>query len=180
MSATREWALLQRTTLLRHGVIALAREDRVNPRTGAPWPFFVIDLPDWVNVVAITPDDEIVLVRQWRVGTGASSVELPGGVVDPGEAPEAAARRELLEETGFTALEFVPLGQVHPNPALQSNRCFFFLARGATRQAEQSLDAGEDVAVELTPLVELAARLGPTGDITHALAHVALGRARLA
>jgi ADP-ribose diphosphatase len=139
-----------------------------SPRSGKLHQFVVLDAPDWVNVVAVTEDEQVVLVRQYRHGLRSVSLEIPGGMADPGESPEAAARRELLEETGYGSDHWERLGLVHPNPAIQNNSLTTFLARGSRRIAEPTPDGTEDIVVELVPVAELAT-LVSTGRITHAL-----------
>src|SRR5262245_40026071 len=118
-------------------LIARARFDRLeNPRTGAHLRRLVLDTADWVHVVALTEERRLVVGRQYRFGTRAVTLEIPGGVIDAGEPPEEAARRELREETGFTAPRWSLLGIVEPNPAFQNNRCHHFLAEGAQRTHE--------------------------------------------
>jgi ADP-ribose pyrophosphatase len=134
-----------------------------------------LSLPDWVSIVAIA-GDRVVLVRQHRHGVDAVTLEAPGGLVDPGEAPAVAALRELREETGFTADVAEPLGFVHPNPAFQDNRCFFFLARGAVDTGLLDNDQNESTEPVLLELAGVRAAMND-GRITHALAIVALERA---
>src|ERR1044071_2842229 len=90
--------------------------------------FYVIENPDWVNVIALTKEREIVLIEQFRHGSGEVILEIPGGMIDDGEESETAARRELLEETGFSAAEFVFLGKSRPNPAIQNNWLYHYVA----------------------------------------------------
>ena len=130
--------------------------------------FYRIEAPDWVNVIPLTAHDEVLLVRQYRFGTEGFTLEIPGGMCDPGEAPRAAALRELREETGHAALELVELGFVHPNPALQTNRCHTFLARGLEEGGPLAPDPHEAFELERVPLAGIS-RLIAEGAITHAL-----------
>jgi 8-oxo-dGTP pyrophosphatase MutT (NUDIX family) len=124
-------------------------------------PWYILDWPDWVHVLALTADDRAVMVRQWRPGLGAASLELPGGMADPGETdPVATGRRELLEETGYGAAEFRALPPLSPDPAHASNRLHFLIALGAERVAEQRPDPTEEIAVELHPVDALLDGLG--------------------
>lgn len=134
----------------------------------------VCETPEWVNVVALTPERKFVMIRQYRFGTQRVELEIPGGLVDPGESPASSARRELLEETGYQAARWTDLGSVAPNPAYQDNRCWHFLAEGATPAAGgQELDPGEDIAVDLMSEEEVLAAVRG-GDISHALCITAL------
>lgn len=162
------WPLTESRRLADYRLFELWREARTNPRTGEPHGFFVVRTTDWVNIIALTDDDEVVLVRQLRAGTGEHTIEIPGGMVDPGEDPGTAALRELVEETGYVAETCVPIGVVHPNPALFSNRCHTFLASGARRVKEPELDPGEAILVATVPRARLR-ELIASGAITHAL-----------
>ncbi|HEY8562871.1 MAG TPA: NUDIX hydrolase [Pyrinomonadaceae bacterium] len=130
--------------------------------------FYVIENPDWVNVIALTKNSEVVLIEQFRHGAGEVILEIPGGMIDGGEAPERAARRELQEETGYTAKEFVFLGKSRPNPAIQNNWLYHFAALDAEKNAELKFDEHESVATRLRPLAEIP-ELIKRGEIDHSL-----------
>ncbi|MEI6860662.1 MAG: NUDIX hydrolase [Verrucomicrobiota bacterium] len=139
-----------------------------HPVRGTKREFVVIDAPDWCNVLALTPDGALVLVRQFRFGLGDFSLEIPGGVIDPGEDPVAAAERELREETGYTGARARLLGTVHPNPAIQSNRCHLVLVEEAVRAGGTAWDADEEIEITTAPVAEVLAA-AREGRITHAL-----------
>lgn len=152
------------------------RYDRVrSPRTGEVCVRLVLETPDWVNVIPVTPDGDLVMVRQYRFGTGIVTTEIPGGVVEPGEDPRACAERELREETGYTSESWTYLGAVEPNPAFQDNRCHHFLARDVRLTHAPSLDDGEDVAVVIMSPTRLVAEVH-AGRIAHSLVITALSR----
>lgn len=150
------------------------RRQRSRTAGGVEHDFYSLECGDWVNVVPVTDDGELVLVRQWRHGTQGLTLEIPGGLVDPGETPAAAAARELLEETGYAGAAPEPIGRIHPNPAIQGNVCHTFAIRGARRVAEPSPDGVEQIVeVIALPAAEVAAMVA-RGEITHALVVVAL------
>nr|HEX4314933.1 NUDIX hydrolase [Kofleriaceae bacterium] len=152
--------------------------DGVHPDNGDVHRFSVIDCVDWVNVIALTPDDRVVLVRQYRVGTDTVCLEIPGGMIDPGEDAETAARRELAEETGYVAPRWRKLGATRPNPAIQTNTLHTYLALDAAPAMAQKLDDGEAVAVDTLPIAEVG-RLIRAGSIDHALVVVAFAHLAL-
>lgn len=157
-------------------LICRVRHDTLrNPRTGAELVRTVLETPDWVNVVALTTDRRLVVVRQYRFGPAAIRTEIPGGVVDPGEAHADAARRELREETGYLSERWTYLGAVEPNPAFHDNVCHHWLAEDAVPTAEQEQDPGEDIVVDTLDLEEVRAEIR-TGGIQHALVITALSR----
>lgn len=138
------------------------------PDGGSADDFYVLDAPDWVNVVPLTDDGHVVMVRQFRVGVEAETLEIPGGMCDVDEDPAAAAARELREETGYVAREIVPIGSVHPNPALQGNRCHSFLAMGVHPSGPPQPDPHESFDVLTVPIGEISAKI-ESGEITHSL-----------
>lgn len=133
--------------------------------------FHLLRSPDWASVLALTPTGYVVVVDQYRHGLGRVSRELPAGVVDEGETPEAAARRELLEETGYVAEHWRELMVVAPEPNRSTHLGHFFFATRAERAAEPSLDASEQLAAQLVPVEELVAA-ATAGELPHC-AHVA-------
>jgi ADP-ribose pyrophosphatase len=139
-----------------------------SPRTGAERPVSVLEAGDWTNVVALTPDDRVILVRQFRHGTRDFTLEIPGGMVDKGETPAQAAARELREETGYAGDGPVHLGIVTPNPAILDNRCHTYLFENCRRIGEPELDQGEDIEV-LTHCLADIPTLIQSGGIDHAL-----------
>ncbi|HTL68489.1 MAG TPA: NUDIX hydrolase [Lacunisphaera sp.] len=139
-----------------------------HPHRAQEQDFFVINAPDWVNVVALTPRHEIVLVRQFRYGINEFSLEIPGGIMEPGEDAVAAGARELREETGYVGPAARLLGSVHPNPAMQSNRCHLVLVTDARPDAGLAWDPDEEFEIMTRPVDEVYA-LARRGEITHAM-----------
>ena len=168
----KRWPFVSTELAERYRIFDVLRERYISPRTSAPFEAVVIESADWVNVIALTPADEVVMVRQFRFGTGDVTLEIPGGIVDPGESPIAAAARELREETDYAAERLTPLGSIAPNPAFQRNRLHSFLAEGCLEVGELQPDAGEDLEVVLQPRVQIP-RLLASGAINHALVAIA-------
>ncbi|MGB8643948.1 MAG: NUDIX hydrolase [Anaerolineae bacterium] len=144
-----------------------------NPRNGLEFKRVALQAPNWVNVVAITPEQKIVVVRQFRFGVGHETTEIPAGMIEPDEPPEAAARRELEEETGYTTDQWRYLGSVEPNPAFLDNHCYTFLAQNVVKTHPPRPDEGEDILVEELTEEEMH-RAVHLGQIRNALAVVAL------
>ncbi len=156
-------------------VFSLRTDRAISPRTGMEHSFFILESSSWVNIIPLTPQNEVVMVRQYRHGTREVTLEIPGGLVEGQDTPEGVAVRELYEETGYHASDMILLGSVHPNPAIQNNRCYTFLAKDVFPAGYQELDEREDIEVLLQPLSNVP-RLIREGQITHALVLVAFYR----
>jgi len=163
------WERLGSALVGDYGIFRVRRDRVRSPRTGAVFERHVLELPDWVNVVALAEDGRLVLVEQFRHGRRATTLELPAGIVEPGEDPCAAARRELEEETGYRAASCVLVGELEPNPALQTNRLFVALADGCVPGGEAAQDEGEDVRPVLVAPAQVPGLIA-AGRIRHALA----------
>lgn len=146
--------------------------------SGRTQDFVVLEMPAWTNVVPITDDGQVVLIRQYRHGIKQVTLEIPGGVVESGEPPEAAAARELREETGYAAERLRSLGQVLPNPAIQDNFCHLFLAEGCRHVQEPQPDPFESIQVTTYPRAAIPG-LVRNGEIAQAMVIAALGLAGL-
>lgn len=135
----------------------------------------MLEVPEWVNVIALTPDNEVILVEQYRFGIGEPTLEIPGGMVDPGESPDEAVRRELLEETGYRTGSLTELGRVSANPAIQNNYTWCYLAENCRYEGADNPDPHEYIEVHKTPkkhFLELIA----DGTIHHAIVMAAVAK----
>jgi ADP-ribose pyrophosphatase len=162
-----EWKSVKSECIQHFRVFDLMRETYISPRTGNKYPFFVLQTCDWANIIPVTPDKQVVMIRQFRAGIRSFTLEIPGGLVDPMDnSPLEAAKREMQEETGYDSDQIISLGTVHPNPAIMNNRCHTFLATDVRITGDQKLDMGEDIDVMLVPLEEIP-DLIRNGEITH-------------
>ena len=162
------WQKLAHTLLAKTRVFDLHSTRYRHPVRETERDFVVAHPPDWVNVIALTPENRIVLVRQFRFGIDEFSLEIPGGVMHAGEDPVVAGLRELREETGFAGATARLLGSVHPNPAIQSNRCHFVFVEHAVASQPLEWDADEEIEITTLPVEEVYA-LAHRGGITHGL-----------
>jgi 8-oxo-dGTP pyrophosphatase MutT (NUDIX family) len=167
----KPWKVLKSELLLDRRWLKLRSEHVRLPNGVELQEFHVLEGVDWVGCLALTDQGEVVLVDQYRHGHGAVTRELPAGVIEPSETPEQAARRELLEETGYVAERFLPLTCVATEPSRHTTRAHFFVALGAHRAAEPCPDPSEDIRIVVLPKAELLAAVD-AGQIEHGL-HVA-------
>jgi 8-oxo-dGTP pyrophosphatase MutT (NUDIX family) len=176
MDMPEPWPLVRSTPVESYRVFSVRTDTARSPRTGKEHDFYVIESADWVNVIPLTSDNQVVMVRQYRHGTRQISLEVPGGLVNPRDTPMDTARKELLEETGYRAKEITLIGTAHPQPAVLNNRNLTFLATHVQKKAAldpstgsgQRLDEGEDIEVVLVPLSEIPRLIGE-GEITNAM-----------
>jgi 8-oxo-dGDP phosphatase len=164
------WTLIQRSYVFERPPWLTLREDHLRLPNGREIrEYWVSEFPPWVNVVAVTPTEQVVLIRQYRPGLGAVHFEIPAGVVDEADAsPAVAAARELLEETGYGGGRWSALMTLSANPALQNNLTYSFLAEGVERMAAPAHEGTEDLRVHLVPLADVT-RLIDAGEIVQAL-----------
>jgi ADP-ribose pyrophosphatase len=165
-----DWSLLESRYEDAGLILFEKRIDRLrNPRNGKVFERLVLESADWVNVVALDEQRRSVMIRQYRFGVGYTTLETPGGMVDPGEDPKAAAMRELLEETGYESDKWTYLGAVEPNPAFHNHLCHHWLAEDVERTREQDVGAGEMITLEL--MTQEAVREAVVrAELKHALA----------
>jgi 8-oxo-dGTP pyrophosphatase MutT (NUDIX family) len=175
MTSVTEWQELAREPVADCRVFAVDRSLAESPVDGSRHAFYRIRSPDWAQIVPITREGEVVLVRQYRHGAGRVTLEVPGGLVDPGEDPAAAALRECLEETGYRARTAVSLGVVNPNPALFNNRLHAYLATDVELERAVENTGTEYTEVVKRPVRDLAGML-LSGEIDHALVAATLWR----
>jgi ADP-ribose pyrophosphatase len=157
-------------------IFTIRSDVKISPRTGKEHDFFVLDSVDWVNVVAVTPQNELVMVEQFRHGSNTVELEIPGGMTDAHETdPVATGVRELREETGYEGENARLLGKVFANPAIMSNTCYTVIVENCRLKHGVEFDHGEDIITRLVPVADIP-RLVTEEKIRHPLVVVALYR----
>jgi len=170
----KPWPIFESTKNFDTGLFSITTNRCRSPRTSQEHDFYVIDFPNWVQVIPITPDDQIVMVRQYRHGCGRIFLELPGGLIDKSDlSPDQTARRELLEETGYRAENLILLTRIYPQPAVLNNKGLTYLAREVKKVAEPNLDPTEDIEVCLVKLQKIPEMIRG-GEINHGQTVMAL------
>jgi ADP-ribose pyrophosphatase len=169
---TPVWQIVQSEYLARCRVFDVRRDTSVDPRDARQHDFYVIEAPDWINVIPLTTDGKVIMIEQYRHGTGEVTLEIPGGMVDEGESPRDTALRELLEETGFRARTISLLQKTRPNPAIQNNWLHSFIAEDCTFHETPQFAGSEHTAVRLLDLDDVPGLIAD-GTIDHALVIVA-------
>jgi ADP-ribose pyrophosphatase len=164
----KPWRSVRSNTPQSFRIFSIRTDTAVSPRTGTEHDFYIIESRDWVNIIPVTPDRSVVMIRQYRHGQGKVTLEIPGGLVDPGDTPQEAATRELLEETGYGSEGWTKIGEVNPNPALFNNRCHTYLARNVRKVRTPSFDQTEDIEEVLVPLSDIPEMIR-RGEIDHAI-----------
>ncbi len=174
----KPWPLVSSETVADTGFFSVTRDRARSPRTGGEKDFFIIHMADWVQVVPLTTDGRLVMIRQYRHGSRKTGLEVPGGLMEPGDAgPRECAARELAEETGYGGGVYLSLGDFWPQPALLANRVSFVAARGVAPAAGRALDDGEDIEVVLVGKDEVDRKIS-SGEVHNAMTVTALTLAR--
>lgn len=170
----KPWQKISSTPIGNFRIFTLRSDKKISPRTGKEHDFVILDSVNWVNVIAVTPDQKLVMIEQFRHGSNTVELEIPGGMMDANEtSPVAAGVRELREETGYEGDNARVLGQAFPNPATQSNTCFTVLVENCRCLHPVAFDHGEDLVTRLVPAAD-APQLVGDGKISHTLVVTAL------
>lgn len=165
----KKWITKTSESLGNFLIFRLFKETVISPKDAKEHKVMVLETYNWVNIIPLTENNEVIMVRQFRHGTKEVTLEIPGGACDlTDESPMFSATRELEEETGFVSNEVSELGWVHPNPAFQTNKCFSYLAKNCKLEKPQNLDTGEDIEVVKISLSEIP-ELIRNKTITHSL-----------
>jgi len=163
-----KWKKLKSKKIFGNKIFGFREDLVVSPKTNLEHPVWALDVPDWINIIPITPEGKVIFIKQYRFGTEEITLEVPGGMVEKDEDPKIAAIREMTEETGFTSDEVHEIGIVSPNPALMTNKTYSYVAFNVEKTQNQNLDSMEDIEV-LEIELDQVKKLIKDGDIDHAL-----------
>ena len=170
----KPWQKIRSKLICDFRIFKLRSDFKISPRTGKEHDFYVLDSVNWVNVIAVTPDQQLVMVEQYRHGSNTVELEIPGGMMDADETdPVKTAVRELREETGYAGGNARLLGKIHSNPAILSNVTYTVLIENCRLQHGVEFDSGEDLITRLVPVAEIP-KLVADEKIGHSLVVVAL------
>src|SRR5437899_8555481 len=173
-SMIQPWQKLSSRPVGDFRIFTIRSDRKISPRTQQIHDVVVIDCVNWFNVIALTPDQQLVMIEQYRHGSDTVELEIPGGMVDPGDAsPEATGLRELREETGYEGENARVIGQIFPNPAIMSNVCYTVLVENCRLRHPVEMDSGEDLVTRLVPVSQVP-DLVAEGKIRHSLVVVGL------
>jgi 8-oxo-dGTP pyrophosphatase MutT (NUDIX family) len=165
----KKWKVLDKTVLIDSPMFRFMQYDLEHGEKQTLHKFYILDTTDWVNIIPLTSDNRLVLIRQYRAGVDQITVEIPGGIMDKGETdPIVTARRELEEETGYVAGSLEILGFVYPNPSFMTNKCYFVLARDVEPRGKINFDPSEYIETFTVPISEYGSLI-EKGEITHSL-----------
>lgn len=163
------WPTIHSEAIADYRIFSLRSDVKQSPRTGHEHQVYVLEAVDWVNIVPVTPNDELVMVEQYRHGTESVELEIPGGMIDAEDAsPEATAIRELREETGYEGQRAQIIGRLYPNPAFMNNRCYAVMVEECRLKHDTDLDHGEDLLTRLVPTTDIPG-LVASGQIRHSI-----------
>tara|TARA_B100001013_G_scaffold154065_1_gene91690 strand:+ start:69 stop:608 length:540 start_codon:yes stop_codon:yes gene_type:complete len=164
----KKWRTVETKHIFGNRIFGFREDTVISPKTSKSHPVWVMDAPTWVNIVPITKEKKVVMIKQYRFGTKEISMEIPGGMVNSEEKAKSAAIREMKEETGYDSLEVYEIGKISPNPALMTNSVYSYVALDVEKTCEQELDDMEDIEVLEVDLKEIP-NLIKKGDIDHSL-----------
>lgn len=164
-----KWKIKSSKIITENKIFALKENKCLSPNDGREYPFYLLDTLDWVNIIPITKDNEVIMIEQFRHGNEEITLEIPGGMTDKEDkSPEVSALRELVEETGYEGDKIIKLGQCSPNPAIFNNLLHVFLAKNVIKKYSQNLEGTEDIEIVKIDINEVP-ELIRTGKINHAL-----------
>jgi 8-oxo-dGTP pyrophosphatase MutT (NUDIX family) len=169
----KKWKKISTKIITENKIFGLRENTYLSPKGDSEYPFFLLDTVDWVNIIPMTEDEEVILIKQFRYGNEKITLEIPGGMTDKEDkSPQDAAMRELIEETGYSGNDIIKLGECSPNPAIFNNVLHVYLVRNVIKKFLQNLEYTEDIEIVKININKIH-ELIKTGKINHALVIVA-------